>query len=166
MLDALHLGQHLLGRAGDQVLDLHRRGAGDRDEDIGEGHVDLRLFLPRRHQDGEEPQQQPHQGQQRGDGGVLEARRDPPGDARIVSAISLRSPARWDLSSTPAAMGSRATRSPSVSPDRTAQASPRARPRRIWRKLDPAVRQDIDPGDLGAVDHRGLGDRQFAASPR
>ena len=93
MLDALHLGQHLFRRTGDQLLDLGGRGAGEGDKDIGEGDVNLGLFLPRRHQDRKEAQQQTHQGQQGGDGGVLEARRDPPGDAKLFSHHSAPRPA-------------------------------------------------------------------------
>ena len=63
-------------------------------------------------------------------------------------------------------MGSRATCSPSVSPASTAWASGRARPSRTWRNWTcPSVADHIDPGDLGAVDHRRLGDHQFAALP-
>ena len=41
---------------------------GERDHDVGHGHVDLRLFLAWRDQHGEKAEQQGHQGQQRRDG--------------------------------------------------------------------------------------------------
>jgi hypothetical protein len=41
------------------VLDLARRGAGKGDEDVGEGHIDLRLLFPRRHQHREQAEEQP-----------------------------------------------------------------------------------------------------------
>ena len=92
MLNALHLRQHLFRRAGDQLFDFGGRGAREGNENIGEGDINLRLFLPGRHQDGEETQQQTHQGQQGGDGGVLEAGRDPPGDAKLFSHRSAPRP--------------------------------------------------------------------------
>jgi hypothetical protein len=69
MLDALDLGQDLLRRHAQQTLHLPGRSAGIGDEDIGEGDVDLRLFLARRDQHCEHPEQKAHQGQQRGDFG-------------------------------------------------------------------------------------------------
>ena len=57
MLDAGNPRQHLLGRPGDQVFDVFGRRAGEGDEDVGHRHVDLRLFLARRDQGGEEAEQ-------------------------------------------------------------------------------------------------------------
>ncbi len=48
VLDAGDLRQHLLGRGSDQRFHVPRRGAGEGDEDVGHGHVDLWLFLARR----------------------------------------------------------------------------------------------------------------------
>jgi hypothetical protein len=70
MFHALYLGKHLLGGRADQMLHFLRRGAGKRDKYIGESDIDLRLFLPRRHQYREQAEQQTHQRQQRRDLGV------------------------------------------------------------------------------------------------
>jgi hypothetical protein len=51
-------------------------GPRERDQHIGHGHVDLRLFLARRDQHGKQAEQQGHQGQQRRDGVGLKRCRD------------------------------------------------------------------------------------------
>ena len=79
MFDALDFREHLLGRAADQSLHLAGGGAGEGDEHIGEGHVDLRFFLARGDQHREHAHQQPHQRQQRGDFAEQEFFRDRPG---------------------------------------------------------------------------------------
>ncbi len=58
VLDAGDARQHLLGRPGDKVLDVLDRRPREGDEDVGHGHVDLRLFLARRDQRGEDAEQQ------------------------------------------------------------------------------------------------------------
>ena len=65
VLDACNLTQHLLGGLGHHVLHVGTAGSRKRNQHIGHGDVDLRLFFPRRHHDGKKPQQQGHQGQQR-----------------------------------------------------------------------------------------------------
>ena len=70
------LVEHLLGRRRDQALDLARRGAGKRDEHVGERDVDLGFFFAGGDQHREQAQQQPDQGQQWRDLGRLEACRD------------------------------------------------------------------------------------------
>ena len=49
---------------GDEILDLLCAGAGERYEHIGEGHIDLRLFLARCDDDGEQAEQ--HRGEHSG----------------------------------------------------------------------------------------------------
>ncbi len=168
MLDALDLRQHLLGGAGHQVFDLGRRGPGEGDEDIGEGDVDLGLFLPRRHQHREHPQQQPDQGQQGGDLGGLEARGDAARDQ--AEGLSHGAPPRrrhgaagaWDFSSTPAAIGSRATAFALGQTGQHHEGVVQGAAQPDLAEVDMPLRQHhIDPGDLRAVDHGRLGDRQF-----
>jgi hypothetical protein len=81
VLDAGDLGQHLLGRAGDHLFDIADAGPGKGDQHVGHGHVDLRLFLARRHEHCEEAEQQGDQGQQRRDLRGLEERCDAAGGA-------------------------------------------------------------------------------------
>ena len=68
--------QHLLQWNGDLVFDLDAAGARESHEDIGEGDVDLRLFLARRHDDGEQAQHQGRKRQQRRQFVILELTRD------------------------------------------------------------------------------------------
>ena len=65
MLKTCDLRQLLLHRAGDLGLDIGAGGSGERHDDVGHGDVDLRLFLARRHQRGEQPQQQARHRQDR-----------------------------------------------------------------------------------------------------
>ena len=50
MLYPLDLRQHLFGGGGDQPFHLRRAGAGEGDEDVGEGDIYLRFLLARRDQ--------------------------------------------------------------------------------------------------------------------
>ena len=67
VLDALDLRELLFQRRADQLLDLARRRARIRHEDVRHGHVDLRFFLARRHQHRDQAQQQAHERDQRRD---------------------------------------------------------------------------------------------------
>ncbi len=73
IVHAFDFRQHLFGRNGDQLLHLTCAGTGEADKHVGESNVNLGFFFFRRHHDGEEAQQQTEQGQQRGDGRVLES---------------------------------------------------------------------------------------------
>ncbi len=84
IVDALDLREHLLGRRGDQLRHLLRARPGERDEHVGHGHVDLRLFLARGYQDREQPQQQAQQGQQRRDLGRQKGLGNAPGDPHAL----------------------------------------------------------------------------------
>ncbi len=105
VFDTVDLVQHLFGRRRDQTLHLARRCARERDEDVGEGHIDLRLFLARRHQHRKHAQQQPDQRQQRCYLGGLEAPRYRSGESELIhrpcvpgavlSTLSLPPPGRW-----------------------------------------------------------------------
>ena len=57
MLHTLDFRQDLLGGTADQLFHFLGGGAGEGDEDIGEGDVDLRFFLTRRDQHREQPHQ-------------------------------------------------------------------------------------------------------------
>jgi hypothetical protein len=126
VLDAGDLRQHLLGRCGHHLLDITHRRPGKRDQHIGHGHVDLRLFLARRHQHREDAQQQRHQRQQWRDLRRLEVGRDATRDTERA----FRGHAQ---SARAAACGSSATRSPADTPDSTSTLLPCARPSRTWR---------------------------------
>ena len=81
MLDAGDLRQHLFGRRGDQRLDILDRRADKRNEHVGHGHVDLRLFFARRHGDREQAHQRGHQRDQRRQLRVQKKTRNPPGSS-------------------------------------------------------------------------------------
>ena len=66
MLDADNFGQHLFRRRAHHLFDLGGGRAGKRNEHVGEGDIDLWLFLARRNQHREYPEQQRDQNQQRG----------------------------------------------------------------------------------------------------
>ena len=51
MLHADHLRQHLLRRCGDQRFHISHACTGKRHKHVGHRHIDLRLFLARRHRD-------------------------------------------------------------------------------------------------------------------
>ena len=82
VLDLLDLGQLLLQREGHHLLDLARVGAGEGHDDVGHGHVDLRLFLARGDGHRDQAQQQADQGQDRGQRVVLEDPCQAAGDAQ------------------------------------------------------------------------------------
>ena len=63
MLDALDLGEHLLHGYGHEAFDLGRARTRERHEDVCERDVDLRFFLARRYEHGEETEQQARQGE-------------------------------------------------------------------------------------------------------
>jgi len=63
--DLLDLGQLLLQRERHQLLDLARIGAGEGHDDVGHGHVDLRLFLARSDQRRDDAEEQAQQCQDR-----------------------------------------------------------------------------------------------------
>ena len=65
MLGAGDLREHLLGRNGHHLFHVAHAGAGERNQHVGHGDVDLRLFLARRHQHGKRAEQKGHQRQQR-----------------------------------------------------------------------------------------------------
>src|SRR5690606_21966565 len=142
-----------LHRHGDDILDLAGARAGKRDEHICERHIDLRLLLARRHEHGEETEQEPGEREQRSDLGVLETACDRAGEAEppaaaVWAAVRAGGPAvrvharcagsahsPWatscrSLMKIPAATGSSATSSPSSSPASTSTSSPYVRPRR------------------------------------
>ena len=118
VLDALDLGQDLLQRNRNDVFDIGSACSGIRNEDIGEGHVDLRLFLARRHGDREEAHQQAGQRQQRRDFRRLETAGKRARDTQPVA--HWRGSLRYMAAST----GSFATSSPSASPARISTLSP------------------------------------------
>ena len=82
VLDALDLRELLFQRHGHELLDVARAGAIERHDDVGHGHVDLRLLLARRDRHREQAEQQTHDRQDRGQRIGLEGRRQPPGDAQ------------------------------------------------------------------------------------
>ncbi len=88
MLDLLDFRKHLFGRRGHQVFRFTGRGAGERDKNVGEGDVDLRLLFARRHQDGEQAEQQTHQGQQGGDLGGEEAFGDTARNTQLTHCLN------------------------------------------------------------------------------
>ena len=57
MFYAGDLGEDLFGRHGYEGLDVLGRGTWEGDQYIGHRYVDLRFFLPRRDQHGENPEQ-------------------------------------------------------------------------------------------------------------
>ncbi len=65
VFDPRDLPQDLLHRGGDEILDLFGARAGERNQDVGEGDVDLRLLLAGGHEHRERAHQQRRQGQQR-----------------------------------------------------------------------------------------------------
>ena len=67
MVQALNLRDHLLGRRGHQHFHIPGRRARKRNQHVGHGDVDLRLFLARRHQNGKQAEQHRHQCDQRGE---------------------------------------------------------------------------------------------------
>ena len=81
VLDARHARQHLFGRRRNEVFDVLCRRSGERHDDIGHGDIDLRLFLTRRDQRGEDAHQQRHQRQQRRHLRSLEKAGDATGNA-------------------------------------------------------------------------------------
>ena len=96
VLDTGDLRQHLFGRPRHHVLHIGAARSRKSDQHVGHGHVDLRLFLPRRDQHGEQAQQQCHDRQQRRDGIGLERSRDAarnaqaPGGGRSNGNLVLR----------------------------------------------------------------------------
>ena len=86
VLEPRQAREHLLARACHQILDVLRRRPRERDEDAGHGHVDLRLFLARRDQGGENAHQQGDQGQQRRHLRRLEGLGDTTGNTETHSA--------------------------------------------------------------------------------
>src|SRR6266581_457932 len=87
VLDARDARQDLLGRPGHEGLDVPGRGAGKGNEDIGHGHVDLRLLLARRDQRRKDAQQQGDQCQQRGHRVAQEESGDASGNAHDVCRV-------------------------------------------------------------------------------
>jgi hypothetical protein len=61
VVDACDAREHLFGRRRDEVLDVLRGCAGERDEDVRHRHVDLRFLLARRDEHGERTEQQRHE---------------------------------------------------------------------------------------------------------
>jgi len=107
-IDVLHagdLGKHFLHGRRDEVLDLLRARSGERHDDVGHRDVDLRLFLARRDEHGEQPEQQRGQPEQRRELAVEEQPGDPPAEAELLSHASRPAgrpgprrppdPARW-----------------------------------------------------------------------
>ncbi len=84
VLDAGDARQHLLGRSRHQVFDILDGRAREGDEDVGHRHVDLRLFLARRDQRGEDAQQQRDQRNQRRQRVAQEIRRNAARDAHFI----------------------------------------------------------------------------------
>jgi len=83
VFDPVHARQHLLGRARDQILDILGRGAWEGDQHVGHGHVDLRLLLARRDENGEDAEQEGDQRQQRRHPRFLEGGGDAAGDTEV-----------------------------------------------------------------------------------
>src|SRR5690606_33926523 len=144
MLDAFDLREHLFHRHGNDVLDLSCARAGERHEHVRERHVDLRLFLPRRDEHGEEPEQEACDRKERRQLRVLKPFRDGSGEAepplppsgmvrRRVHRFS-SAPCR-SFTWMPAATGSSATSSPASSPARISTSSPYCRPMRTCRSI-------------------------------
>ena len=99
--------EHLLHRRRDETLDLLRRRARERNEDVGERDVDLRLFFARRHQHGEDAHQQRRERQQRRQLTGEEPARDPPAEPEPARSRSGVSSARRQAELFRAASGSR-----------------------------------------------------------
>jgi hypothetical protein len=101
VLDALYLGEHLFGGRSHHLFDVGHRRPGEGDEDVGHGHVDLRLLLARRDQHGEEPHEQGDEREQRRDLRALELRGDTTGEAERARRAHLSVPSRRARGSSP-----------------------------------------------------------------
>ena len=88
VLDAGDARQHLFRRPRHQCLDIPGRGAGEGDEDIGHGDVDLRLFLARRDQGCANAEQQGDQRDQGRQGIPEKVLCNSTGDAHVCLATS------------------------------------------------------------------------------
>ena len=92
VLEARDLREHLLGRNRDQRLDVLRRRARERHEDVGHRDVDLRLLLARRHDDRERARHQQHERDQRRELRREEEAGDPARDAQWRGVGHARAP--------------------------------------------------------------------------
>ena len=77
-----NLTEHLLGRTRDHVLDVLAAGAGESDQHVGHGDVDLWLFFARCDHHRKDPKQKRHQCKERCDRVILKRRGDAPGKAK------------------------------------------------------------------------------------
>ena len=147
--------EHLLGRPRHHVLHVRARRAGEGDQHVGHGHVDLRLFLARRDQHGEQrraaARPAPAAASARGSG------RSAPGGRRcrgvgVSTGTSLTAPRRAPCR--PARTGSAAMRSPAATPASTSTRPATAGPTRTARSTKPSGLRDVDRGQLAAAQHR------------
>ena len=153
--------EHLLGRARHHVLHVGAAGAGEGDQHVGHRHVDLRLFLARRDQHGEDAEQQRDQRQQRRQRVGLEGARQAAGDAqrgvvgcRCVHVARLSSPRGRRAPAGRRAPGRAATRSPAASGRPAPRRGRRGRRRaRTARSTKPLGLRDVDGGQLAAAQH-------------
>ena len=151
VLDAGDLRQHLLGRRRHHLLDVAHRGARERDQHVGHRHVDLRLFLARRHQHRERAEQQREQREQRRDLGRLEEGGDAAGDAQL----RLHGADRPGFAPPCRACGSSATRSPAPTPASTSTWPPSRAAEPHLAQSGPAVGIDhVEGREFGAPDDR------------
>ena len=126
VFDAGNLPQYLFHRRRHEILDLFRACAREGNQNIRERHVDLRLFLARRHEHGEDPHQKRRQCQQRREPILEEESREPAAQAQRLIHLAACAGARRAL----AAIGSRAIRSPADKPERISTLSPNRCPGR------------------------------------
>src|SRR5260370_5953254 len=128
MLDSRYLSQHLLHGRRDEILDLLRVRAEERNQNIGERDIDLRLLFAGSHEDRERTHQERRQRQQRRELVLEEEPRDPSARAERLGHGEGPAIASWAL----AAMGSNAIRSPAASPPRISIWSPQRCPGRTY----------------------------------
>src|SRR5699024_3100448 len=122
--------EDLFAGVGDQMFDLARAGAGEGHENVGHGHIDLRLFFLGRDDDRQYSGDDGHGGQQRRQARVLKRAGNAARQANgwLLFAHCCALPANT-------ASGSSATSSPSSRPESTSRRSPSRVPMRTWRSL-------------------------------
>jgi hypothetical protein len=89
VLDPVDLREHLFHGQRDEILHFGRACAGKSDEHVGEGDIDLRLFLARRHDDCEHAEQHRRKREQWRQGIVLEPGGETARDAEFILHRSL-----------------------------------------------------------------------------
>ena len=89
VLNARDLGQHLLGRHRDHLFHIFGRRARKGNDDVGHGHIDLRLFFPGGDEHREESGKDRHKSEQRCDPRRLEEGSDSAREAKGFTGIGI-----------------------------------------------------------------------------